>query len=101
MEVIYTGMRQTPDQIVAAAIDEDVDVIGVSTLSGAHMYHLPRILGLLRERSAGRVTVIVGGTVPPDDARELKQMGVAQVFPTDSDTNDAIEFVRKLPPKGL
>lgn len=101
MEVVYTGLRQTPEKIVAAAIDEDVDVIGISTLSGAHMHHVPRILELLRENGAGAIAVIVGGTIPQSDVPELRRMGVAQVYPTDSDTSKAIEFVKALPPRRL
>lgn len=97
MEVIYTGLRQTPEKIVAAAIDEDVDVIGISTLSGAHMHHIPRIMDLLKENRAEGIAVIVGGTIPQSDIPDLLGMGVAQVYPTDSDTSKAIEFVKALP----
>ncbi len=97
MEVIYTGLRQTPEKIVAAAIDEDVDVIGISTLSGAHMHHVPRILDLLKENRAEGIAVIVGGTIPQADVADLMGIGVAQVYPTDSDTSKAIEFVKALP----
>lgn len=101
MEVIYTGLRQTPEKIVAAAIDEDVDVIGISTLSGGHMHHIPRIMELLKENQAEGVVVIVGGTIPLGDVPELQRIGVAQVYPTDSDTSKAIEFVRTLPSREL
>jgi len=101
MEVIYTGLRQTPERIVAAAIDEDVDVIGISTLSGAHMYHIPRVMELLRDKRAEEVVVVVGGTIPPSDAQELQRIGVAQVYRTDSDTSQAIEFVKQLPSRRL
>jgi methylmalonyl-CoA mutase C-terminal domain/subunit len=101
MEVIYTGLRQTPEKVVAAAIDEDVDVIGISTLSGAHMYHIPRIMDLLKENQAEGVVVVVGGTIPLGDVPELQRIGVAQVYPTDSDTSKAIEFLRDLPSRRL
>jgi methylmalonyl-CoA mutase C-terminal domain/subunit len=96
MEVIYTGLRQTPEKIVAAAMDEDVDVIGISTLSGAHMHHIPRIMELLKENKAEGVVVIAGGTIPIAEVPELERMGVARVYPTDSDTSKAVEFVKGL-----
>ena len=99
MEVIYTGLRQTPELIVATALDEDVDVIGVSVHSGAHMYHVPRILELLKKSKVEDVVVIVGGTIPRGDAEELKGMGVREIFPTDSDTGEAIRLVQGLPPR--
>ena len=80
MEVIYTGLHQTPEQIVETAIQEDADAVGISILSGAHMTLVPRILDLLRENGAEDVLVVVGGTVPADDADELKRHGVADVF---------------------
>jgi methylmalonyl-CoA mutase C-terminal domain/subunit len=80
MEVVYTGLHQTPEQIVETAIQEDADAVGVSILSGAHMTLIPRILDLLRENGAEDVVVVVGGTIPTDDARELKEQGVAEVF---------------------
>lgn len=97
MEVVYTGLRQTPEKIVAAALDEDVDVIGISTLSGGHMYHVPRVMELLEKNRAEGVVVLVGGTVPLSDVPELQRIGVAHVYPTDSDTSEAIEFVKNLP----
>ena len=80
MEVIYTGLHQTPEQIVETAIQEDADAVGISILSGAHMTLVPRIVDLLRERDAGEVLVVVGGTIPADDVVELKSLGVAEVF---------------------
>lgn len=80
MEVIYTGIRQTPQAIVSAAIQEDVDVIGLSILSGAHMALVPRILGLLGEAEAGDIPLLVGGIIPDGDAEELKRLGVHAVF---------------------
>ena len=88
MEVIYTGLHQTPEQIVETAIQEDADAVGISILSGAHMTLVPRILELLRENGAEDVLVVVGGTVPADDADELKQLGVADVFGPGAPTSD-------------
>ncbi|HEY1367486.1 MAG TPA: cobalamin B12-binding domain-containing protein [Gaiellaceae bacterium] len=95
MEVIYTGLHQTPEQIVETAIQEDADVVGISILSGAHMTLVPRILDLLREESAEDVLVIVGGTIPDDDAAELKQKGVAEVFGPGAPTGQIVEFLRE------
>src|ERR1700727_839843 len=81
MEVIYTGLRQTPEMIVNAALQEDVQVIGLSILSGAHNAIVPRVLELLGEKEMGGVKVVVGGIIPDDDARELERQGVAAVFP--------------------
>src|ERR1044072_5957769 len=80
MGLIYTGLHQTPGQIVEAAIQEDADAVGISILSGAHMTLVPRILELLRENGAEDVVVVVGGTIPDEDAKELKEQGVAAVF---------------------
>lgn len=99
MEVVYTGLRQTPEKIVAAALDEDVDVIGVSILSGAHMHHMPRIMELLKKNDAQDIVVILGGTIPTGDIAQLKKLGVAEVYPTDTDSSKAIEFLRNLPPR--
>src|SRR5881394_2916554 len=77
MEVIYTGLHQTPEQIVETVIQEDADAVGISVLSGAHMTLVPRILSLLRDHGAEDVLVVVGGTIPTDDAKELKELGVA------------------------
>ena len=94
MEVIYTGLHQTPEQIVETAIQEDADAVGISILSGAHMTLVPRIIELLRENGAEDVLVVVGGTVPQDDADELKKLGVAEVFTPGASTQDIIEFVK-------
>ena len=94
MEVIYTGLHQTPDQIVATVIQEDADAVGLSILSGAHMTLVPRVIELLREQDAGDVPVVVGGTVPADDIVELKALGVAEVFTPGAPTQDIIEFIR-------
>ena len=98
MEVIYTGLHQTPEQIVETVIQEDADAIGVSILSGAHMTLVPRILELLRENEVDDVLVIVGGTIPADDARELKEQGVAEVFTPGAPTSAIVEFLREQVP---
>ena len=94
MEVIYTGLHQTAEQVVAAAIQEDVDVIGLSILSGAHMTIFPKLLALLRERGAGDILVVGGGTMLPDDIQTLKAMGVAEVFVPDTPLQDIVTFIR-------
>jgi methylmalonyl-CoA mutase C-terminal domain/subunit len=93
-EVIYTGLHQTPEQIVETAIQEDADAVGVSILSGAHMTLVPRIVEGLRANGADDVLVVVGGTVPPDDADELKTLGVAEVFGPGATTSEIVDFVR-------
>jgi methylmalonyl-CoA mutase C-terminal domain/subunit len=94
MEVIYTGLHQTPEQIVATVIQEDADAVGLSILSGAHMTLIPRILELLEEEEAGDVVVTAGGTIPADDVEELKRLGVAEVFTPGASTQEAVEFIR-------
>ena len=94
MEVIYTGLHQTPEQIVETAIQEDADAIGISILSGAHMTLVPRIVELLRAEEAGDVLVVVGGTIPADDADELKNLGVAAVFGPGAPTAEIVDFLR-------
>lgn len=94
MEVVYSGLHQTPEQVVRAAIDEDVDAIGLSLLSGAHMTLFPRILDLLRQEEAGDIILFGGGTIPEDDVRTLKQMGVAHLFTPGASTVDIVEWVR-------
>ena len=94
MEVIYTGLRQTPEMIVNAALQEDVQVIGLSILSGAHNAIVPRILELLREKGMTGVLVIVGGIIPGEDAAALKQAGVAGVFQPGSSLEDIVSFIR-------
>ena len=94
LEVIYTGPHQTPEQIVETAIQEDADAVGVSILSGAHMTLVPRIVAGLRERDAGDVLVVVGGTIPQDDADELKSQGVAEVFGPGATTTEIVDFLR-------
>jgi methylmalonyl-CoA mutase, C-terminal domain len=95
MEVIYTGLHQTPEQIVETVIQEDADAVGLSILSGAHMTLVPRVLELLGEREAGDVVVIAGGTIPADDIAELKKLGVSEVFTPGASTQEIIEFVRR------
>ncbi|HQG30736.1 MAG TPA: cobalamin B12-binding domain-containing protein [Deltaproteobacteria bacterium] len=95
-EVIYTGQRQSPEQVIAAAIDEDVNVIGISTLSGAHMHTIPRTVEILKKYNLN-IPIIAGGTIPPEDVQKLKEIGVAEIFPTGADVNGAIEFIKKLP----
>jgi methylmalonyl-CoA mutase C-terminal domain/subunit len=94
MEVIYTGLHQTPEQIVETAIQEDADAVGVSLLSGAHMTLVPRILELLRENGAEDVLVVLGGTIPEDDAGELKKQGVAAVFGPGAPTTEIVDFLK-------
>ena len=94
MEVIYTGLHQTPEQIAATVIQEDADAVGLSILSGAHMTLVPRVVELLRDQDAGDVVVTVGGTIPADDVPELKQLGVAEVFTPGSPTDAIVEFIR-------
>jgi methylmalonyl-CoA mutase, C-terminal domain len=94
MEVIYTGLHQTPEQIVETVLQEDADAVGLSILSGAHMTLVPRVVELLREQQAGDVVVTVGGTIPSQDIPELKQLGVAEVFTPGAPTQDIIEFIR-------
>jgi methylmalonyl-CoA mutase C-terminal domain/subunit len=94
MEVIYTGLHQTPEQIVETAIQEDADAVGISILSGAHMTLVPRILDLLRERGADDVLVVVGGTIPAEDVVELKERGVAEVFGPGAATSDIVDFLQ-------
>ncbi len=93
MEVIYTGLHQTAEQIVETVLEEDANALGISVLSGAHMTLVPRILELLRERGIDDVCVVVGGTIPPDDAEELKRLGVAEVFTPGSPTGAIVEFL--------
>jgi methylmalonyl-CoA mutase C-terminal domain/subunit len=94
MEVIYTGLHQLPEEIVATAIQEDADAVGISILSGAHMTLVPRIVDLLRERGAGEVLVLVGGTIPADDVAELRAGGVAAVFTPGASTSEIVDFLR-------
>src|ERR1700723_108164 len=94
MEVIYTGLRQTPEMIVNAALQEDVQVIGLSILSGAHNAIVPRVMELLKEKQMTDVVVIVGGIVPDEDAAQLKRLGVAAVFQPGASLEGIVEFIR-------
>jgi len=94
MEVIYTGLRQTPEMIVNAALQEDVQVIGLSILSGAHNAIVPRVLELLRQNGMDDVKVVLGGIIPDDDAASLKQQGVAAVFQPGASLEAIVEFVK-------
>src|SRR6266508_1799411 len=94
-EVIYTGLHQTPAQIVATAIQEDVDAIGLSVLSGAHNYLFPRVLELLREKGANDIAVFGGGIIPADDIQALKVLGIKELFTPGTSTQDIIRFVRE------
>ncbi|MBN1440906.1 MAG: cobalamin B12-binding domain-containing protein [Anaerolineales bacterium] len=96
MEVIYTGLRQTPEMIVDAALEEDVDVIGLSILSGAHGSLIPRVMRLLKERGLERVRVLVGGIIPEAEIPDLKTAGVAEVFGPGTPTADVAEAIRRL-----
>ena len=93
MEVIYTGLHQTPEQIAETAIQEDADAVGLSILSGAHMTLVPRVVELLKAQGADDVIVTVGGTIPADDIPELKKLGVAEVFTPGAPTDAIVDFV--------
>ena len=102
MEVIYTGLRQTPEMIVNAAVQEDVDCIGLSILSGAHNAIVPRVTGLLKERGADDILVVLGGTIPQQDAEFLKSHGVAAIFGPGTSLEETIRFIREnVKPRGL
>ena len=94
-EVIYTGLHQTPEQVVATALQEDADAIGLSVLSGAHNYLFKRVLELLREKGADDVAVFGGGIIPPEDIAALKTMGVKEIFTPGTSTQDIVRFVRE------
>ena len=93
MEVIYTGLHQTPEQIVETVMQEDADAVGLSILSGAHMTLVPQVIELLREQDAEDVVVTVGGTIPAQDIAELKELGVAEVFTPGAPTQTIIDFI--------
>jgi len=95
MEVIYTGIRQTPKQIVEAAIQEDADVIALSILSGAHDYHFPKIMELLKERGIDDMLVIGGGIIPDEDIPKLKECGIAEIFGPGTNTEDIIRYIEE------
>jgi len=95
MEVIYTGLRQTPEQIAEAALQEDVDVVGLSILSGAHLHLVPRVVELLRQKGMGDVVVVAGGVIPQGDIPALKAAGVAEVFTPGASTQEIVNFLRE------
>ena len=95
MEVIYTGLHQTPEQIAETVVQEDADAVGLSILSGAHMTLVPRVVELLKEQGASDVLVVVGGTIPAGDVVELKSRGVAEIYTPGSPTQAIIEFIRE------
>jgi isobutyryl-CoA mutase small subunit len=94
MEVIYTGLHQTPEQVVATVVQEDADAVGLSILSGAHMTLVPRVMELLRAEDAGDVLVVVGGTIPHDDVPHLEGLGVAAVYTPGAPVQDMVDFIR-------
>ncbi len=95
MEVIYTGLRQTPEQIVETAIQEDVDVIGLSILSGAHTHLFPKIMELLKENNIEDIVVMGGGVIPEEDIPELKKVGISEIFIPGTNTRDIIKFIKE------
>ncbi len=95
MEVVYTGLRQTPEQIVSAALQEDVDVVGMSILSGAHATLFPEVVNLLREKGAGDVLVVGGGIIPDDDIPALKEAGVAEIFGPGTPLVNVVNYIKE------
>ena len=95
MEVIYTGIRQTPEQIAAAAIQEGVDIVGLSSLSGAHNHLFPRVVQILKEKEAGDIPVFGGGIIPVDDIPVLKRSGIREIFQPGTTTEDIIRYIRE------
>jgi methylmalonyl-CoA mutase C-terminal domain/subunit len=95
MEVIYTGIRQTPEQIASAAIQEGVDIVGLSSLSGAHITLFPRVVDVLKQRGAGDIHVFGGGIIPVDDIPVLKKAGIREIFQPGTSTEDIISYIRK------
>jgi methylmalonyl-CoA mutase C-terminal domain/subunit len=93
MEVIYTGLHQTPEQIVETALQEDADAVGLSILSGAHMTLVPKVVALLREQQASDILVVVGGTIPAQDIPELKELGVSAVFTPGAPTQEIVDYI--------
>jgi methylmalonyl-CoA mutase C-terminal domain/subunit len=94
MEVVYTGLHQTPEMIVEAAIQEDVDIVGLSILSGAHMVLFPKIVNLLKEQGAGDKLVVGGGIIPEDDVEELVKMGIAKIFTPGTPTSEIVDYIK-------
>ena len=95
MEVIYSGLRQTPEAVANAAIQEDIDVVGISSLSAAHMHHLPKIIEILRERGADEMLVICGGVIPEEDVRTLQDAGVARGFTMGTQTQAIVDYIEE------
>ena len=95
MEVIYTGLRQTPEMIAESALQEDVDAVGLSILSGAHMALVPRVLELLREQGQAQVAVLLGGIIPDEDVQPLKELGVTAIFGPGTSTNEIVDVIHK------
>jgi methylmalonyl-CoA mutase C-terminal domain/subunit len=95
MEVVYTGIRQTPEMIAEAALHEDVDVVGMSILSGAHMALFPRVMELLRENDMGNVLVVTGGIIPDEDVPALNEMGIKGIFGPGTPTDEIVDFIRE------
>lgn len=95
MEVIYTGLRQTPEMVVSAALQEDVDVIGVSILSGAHMTIFPKLIDLLKSKGLNDILITGGGIIPEEDMENLRSMGVGELFPPGTNTNDIADYIKK------
>ena len=96
MEVIYTGLRQTPEMIVKTAVEEDVDVIGISTLSGSHLTLFPKIIQLMNHYNIGDISFVAGGIIPAEDIAVLKQMGVKEIFPPETPTSEIVDFIKNL-----
>jgi methylmalonyl-CoA mutase C-terminal domain/subunit len=95
MEVIYTGIRQTPEQIASAAIQEDVDIVGLSSLSGAHNHLFPKVVQILKEKGAEDILVFGGGIIPADDIPELKKVGIRKIFQPGTSTEDIIKYIQE------
>ncbi|MDI6708699.1 MAG: cobalamin B12-binding domain-containing protein [Candidatus Thermoplasmatota archaeon] len=95
MEVIYTGLHQTPEQVVESALQEDVDVIGLSLLSGAHLTLFTKVMELLKKESLENIIVLAGGIIPEEDVTKLKEIGIAEIFGPGTDTKDIVEFIKK------
>ena len=101
MEVIYTGLRQTPEQIVTAAIEEDVDVIALSILSGAHNYYLPKVAQLLKQKKANDILLLAGGIIPQDDIQKLKAQSIHEIFGPGTSTEDIVNYIQHHSSPGL
>jgi methylmalonyl-CoA mutase C-terminal domain/subunit len=95
MEVVYSGLKQTPEMVASTAIQEDVDVVGMSSLSAAHMSHFPRVVELLRERGAGDKLILAGGVIPDEDAAELRSAGVEAIFTMGTETSEIVSYIEE------